>query len=85
MISIPLTTLDFRIALEKVVDPSEVRKETEYAFHATIYTRKAWLVADLKAQVVPCEGVWGAEGKELAAAVVVVYEEFDHLLTRTSP
>lgn len=85
IISIPLTTLDLRTALEKVVDPTGISKQTENALHATIYTRKAWLVADLKAQVVPCEGVWGTEGKELAAAAVVVYEEYDHPLTRTSP
>lgn len=85
MISIPLTTSDFRAALEKLVDPTKVRKETEYAFHATIYTRKAWLVADLQAQVVPCEGVWGAEGRELAAAVIVVYEEYSSLPSPTFP
>lgn len=39
--------------------------------HMTIYTPYMALAADFDAQIIPCRRIWGAEGVELAAGVVV--------------
>ncbi len=80
MVSVPSMTSDqdLRAKLSKLVVGRETceKDSASWALHATIYTRKPELVTDLNAQIVPCEGVWGAKGRELAAAVVLVYEEY---------
>ncbi|KAL8816845.1 MAG: hypothetical protein Q9191_008255, partial [Dirinaria sp. TL-2023a] len=36
-----------------------------------IYTARTWLMSTVKAQIMPCRSVWGKDGSELAAAVLV--------------
>ena len=77
-ISIPMKTpVDtLRAALHEILDPVVIAGlECRWRLpHATIYTKNPSLVAGMKAQIVPCKAVWGDEGIELAAAVVVLYE-----------
>ena len=44
---------------------------TVHLQHATIYTQRAALVSDLSFQVIPCDTVYGPEGEELAAGIVL--------------
>ena len=69
-ITLPISDKDLRATLKKLQDP--VEGTTHWHIHLTIYTTKPSLIADLDAQIVPCEGIWGEGGKELAAAVVKV-------------
>ncbi|KAK3178301.1 hypothetical protein OEA41_000434 [Lepraria neglecta] len=41
---------------------------------ATVYTPNASLVSDLDVQIIPCRGVWGADGMQLAGGVTLHYE-----------
>lgn len=41
---------------------------------ATVYTPNASLVSDLDVQIIPCRGVWGAEGMQLAGGVTLHHE-----------
>ena len=43
--------------------------------HATIYTSHGYLFADSKAQIIPCRGVWGSNGRTLAAGIVLQVEQ----------
>ena len=71
-VPLPISDSNLRAALEKLADP--VYGATFYHMHVTIYTTKPALIAGLNAQIVPCEGIWGEEGKELAAAAVKVLD-----------
>ena len=42
--------------------------------HATIYTHQPVLFEDIHAQIVPCRRVWGPEGSELVAGLVIQSE-----------
>ena len=41
---------------------------------ATVYTPNASFVSDLDIQIIPCRGVWGADGMQLAGGVTLHYE-----------
>ena len=85
--SIPITSSDQDVhaTLSMIVGPADIthRGHTEspkkmqgwIRQHATIYTTKPALLADLNAQIIPCNVIWGAEGVELAAVVVLDYDE----------
>ena len=51
-------------------------EETEdWSSHATIYTSRGYLFAGSRVQIVPCRGVWGPNGEQLAAGIVVQVEQ----------
>ena len=51
------------------------RSEVPQLQQATVYTQRTRLVSGLSVQVVPCSAIYGPEGKELAAGMVVQYSQ----------
>ena len=68
-VTIPLISSDdeFRAMLLATLEdhgPSQLQQ-------ATVYTQRTALLSGLSVQIIPCKAVFGAEGKELAAGVVI--------------
>ncbi|KAL8709081.1 MAG: hypothetical protein Q9220_006102 [cf. Caloplaca sp. 1 TL-2023] len=68
------SSLDLRIDAALLAFQRRCKVGRTADVHLTIYTRHMFEYDKAKVQLVPCKSVWSIDGKELAAAITVVYE-----------